>query len=72
MLNDRDHCELRDRACPDCIIMALLGRPARHCELGEAEGRALRVLADAGLIAPLRRRAPALGPAESSPLRKAS
>lgn len=58
MLVDCEQCELRDIACPDCVVMAL--RPAapgrREIEIGEAEARALRVLADAKLVPPLRLR----------------
>jgi hypothetical protein len=72
MLIDSEQCELRDRACPDCVVMALLSRTGRRCEIGEAEHRALRVLADAGLISPLRLRASTAGPADTGTLRKAS
>lgn len=50
MLADCDRCELRDIACADCLITAL---PDDQGEFGDAEWRALRVLADAGLL-PLR------------------
>ena len=65
MLIDCDQCELRDVACSDCVVTALLGKPSPRCEIGEAELRALRVLADAKLVAPLRLRA-------RRPLRRAS
>ena len=55
MLVDCDQCELRDIACSDCVVMQLQG-VRRRCEIGEAEYRALRVLADAKLVAPLRLR----------------
>jgi hypothetical protein len=57
MLIDCDQCELRDVACSDCVVTALLGKPSPRCEIGDAELRALRVLADAKMIAPLRLRA---------------
>lgn len=57
MLIDCDQCEMRDIACSDCVVTALLGQPGRRCEIGEDEGRALRVLADAELVSPLRLRA---------------
>lgn len=57
MLIDCDRCEARDIACPDCVVTALLGMPARRRELDEDEHRALRVLADAKLVPPLRLRA---------------
>jgi len=65
MLIDCDRCVMRDIACADCVVTALLrlpgppGRPAqlgRLAEIGEAERRALRVLADAKLVSPLRMR----------------
>jgi hypothetical protein len=51
MLADCDRCELRDVACADCLITAL---PDGQAGLGDAEWRALRVLAEAGLLPPLR------------------
>jgi hypothetical protein len=56
MLVDCDQCELRDIACSDCLITALAGTPRRWRDIGEAERRALRVLADAKLVPPLRLR----------------
>ena len=56
MLIDCDRCAVRDIACSDCVVTALLRMPGRGCEIGEAEGRALRVLADARLVSPLRLR----------------
>jgi hypothetical protein len=55
MLIDCDRCEMRDIACPDCVVTALLG-PAGRPEIGEEERQALRVLADAQLVSPLRMR----------------
>ena len=54
MLIDCDRCAMRDIACPDCVVMALLG-PAR---IGAEEERALRVLADARMVPPLRLQPP--------------
>jgi hypothetical protein len=51
MLIDCERCEMRDIACADCVVTALLGRTT---EIGEAERRALRVLSDAKLVSPLR------------------
>jgi hypothetical protein len=59
MLIDCDRCEMRDIACPDCVVTALLGLPGSQAEIGEEERRALRVLADARLVSPLRLRPPA-------------
>jgi hypothetical protein len=56
MLIDCDQCEMRDIACSDCVVTALLGTPGKRCELEEAERRALRILADARLVSPLRLR----------------
>jgi len=59
MLIDCERCEMRDIACADCVVTALLGPhgpPGRVAEIGEAERRALRVLADAKLVSPLRMR----------------
>ena len=57
MLIDCDQCEMRNIGCSDCVVTALLGMPGRRCEIGEDERRALRVLADAKLVSPLRMRA---------------
>ena len=51
MLIDCDRCEMRDIACGDCVVRTLLGT---EVELGEPERRALRTLADAGMVPPLR------------------
>ena len=51
MLAECDRCEAAGTACQECIRAVLPGGPAG---LGPAEHRALRVLADAGLIRPLR------------------
>lgn len=56
MLIDCDRCVMRGIACPDCVVTALLGTGAEDAELGADERRALRVLADARLVAPLRLR----------------
>jgi len=70
MLIDCERCVMRDIACADCVVTALLRLPGRHgqmgeagqlgrpAEIGEAERRALRVLADAKLVSPLRMRGP--------------
>jgi hypothetical protein len=58
MLIDCDRCEMRDIACPDCVVTALLGSDGRT-EIGEEERRALRILADARLVSPLRLQGPA-------------
>lgn len=58
MLIQCDLCEMRDIACADCVVTALLGRHDGESQIDEAEHRALRVLADARLVAPLRLRIP--------------
>ena len=70
MLIDCERCVMRDVACADCVVTALLRLPGHHsqagqagqfgqpAEIGEAERRALRVLADAKLVSPLRMRRP--------------
>jgi hypothetical protein len=58
MLIDCDRCEMRDIACRDCVVTALLGPPGQQTEIGAAEQRALRVLAEARLVSPLRLRPP--------------
>jgi len=56
MLIDCDRCEMRGIACPDCVVTALLGPGQPQPDLDPAEQRALRVLADARLVSPLRLR----------------
>jgi hypothetical protein len=58
MLIDCDRCEMRDVACPDCVVMALLGSGGQ-AEISEEERRALRILADARMVSPLRLQGPA-------------
>jgi ferredoxin len=54
MLIDCNRCDGRGFACADCVVTALPGAADEPAELGEAEERALRVLADARLVSPLR------------------
>jgi hypothetical protein len=51
---DCDHCTMRGIGCGDCVVTVLLGGPPFGVELDEVEERALEVLADAGLVPPLR------------------
>ncbi|NDB18329.1 MAG: hypothetical protein EB027_03565 [Actinobacteria bacterium] len=53
MLINCDTCVAPKSACADCVVTALLG-PARPEQLQAAEVAALEVLADAGLVRPLR------------------
>jgi hypothetical protein len=56
---DCSRCEMRGAGCQDCVITVLEppgapGLSAAHCDLGEAEVKALGVLAAAGMVPPLR------------------
>lgn len=55
VLIDCDHCSLRGSGCADCVVTFLLGSPPPGVALDDDERRALDVLAEAGLISPLRR-----------------
>ena len=57
MLIECDKCEMRNIACPDCVVSALLGGGGQT-EISEEERRALRILADARLVSPLRLQEP--------------
>lgn len=56
MIIDCDQCQARGAGCGECAAAALLGpEPGeRYTDLDQATLRALTVLANAGLIAPLR------------------
>ena len=47
---DCETCPVRGEACGECVVTALLGPP----EIDEREGAALVLLADRGLVPPLR------------------
>lgn len=49
-LIDCDGCPARPHACADCVVQVLLGAPVIDDELGAA----LVVLADFGLVPPMR------------------
>jgi hypothetical protein len=56
---DCSRCEMRGAGCQDCVIAVLeprntAGSSATHGDLGEAEVKALGVLAAAGMVPPLR------------------
>lgn len=51
MIVDCDTCTVRGPACGDCVVTVLLGAPPAW---GVDEQRALGVLADSGLVPPLR------------------
>ena len=53
---DCDSCEVRGLACGDCVVTVLLGAPPEGVELDPAEQVARGVLAESGLVPPLRLR----------------
>ena len=58
---DCDTCAVRGPACGDCVVTVLLGPPPEMA-FDEEECRALDVLADSGLVPPLRMVRPVAGP----------
>lgn len=54
MIIDCDRCEVRGVACGDCVVTVLLGAPPEGVVLDHAERAAIGVLAEAGLVPPLR------------------
>ncbi len=58
MIIDCSWCVARDIACDDCVVTVLLGPPVH---LDDVERAALAVLADGGLVPPLRLVADAAG-----------
>jgi hypothetical protein len=64
MIIDCDLCTMRDIACTDCVVSVLLGPPGAVQDGFDAEEvAALGVLADSGLVPPLRLTlVPPLGP----------
>ena len=56
LLIDCGSCAVRPAACSDCVVSVLLGPPPGddHGDLDATEVAALAVLADSGLIPPLR------------------
>jgi hypothetical protein len=53
MIVDCDRCEVKGLACDDCVVSVLLG-PHPHAGLGDEERAAVGVLAESGLVPPLR------------------
>ena len=51
---DCDSCAVRGLACGDCVISVLLGAPPEGVFVDEEQRVALAVLADRGLVPPLR------------------
>jgi hypothetical protein len=54
MVIDCERCAVRGPGCGDCVVTVLLGAPPEGVQLDETERRALAVLADGGLVPPLR------------------
>ena len=54
ILVDCDACPVRDLQCGDCVVTFLLSDQAPSTWLDPAEQLALGVLADSGLVPPLR------------------
>jgi hypothetical protein len=54
VLIDCDSCAVRGLACGDCVVTVLLGISPAGVELDDAEQAAIGVLADQGLVPPLR------------------
>ncbi len=57
MLIDCQTCVARDIACRDCVVTVLLDRPSitiEPIELSDGEHAAIGILANAGLVPPLR------------------
>lgn len=54
MLIDCDRCAVRGLACGDCVVTVLLSRPPSGVRLDDDERVAIGVLADSGLVPPLR------------------
>ncbi|GAA5151442.1 hypothetical protein GCM10023340_30270 [Nocardioides marinquilinus] len=65
---DCDTCVVRGLACHDCVVTVLLGPPPELAELSidDDERRALDVLAEGGLVPPLRLVVPVAGPVVES------
>ncbi len=58
---DCDTCVVRGPACGDCVVTVLLGPPP-ELAFDDDERRALEVLAESGLVPPLRLVRPVDGP----------
>jgi hypothetical protein len=54
MLIDCDTCAVRGHGCADCVMTVLLAAPPAGVELDATEQAAIGVLADHGLVPPLR------------------
>jgi hypothetical protein len=54
MVIDCDRCVARGRGCADCVVTVLLAAPLSGVELDDEERAAIAVLAESGLVPPLR------------------
>lgn len=54
MIIDCDTCTVRGTGCHGCVMTVLLGISGPEVALDESEERAFAVLADSGLVPPLR------------------
>jgi hypothetical protein len=54
MLIDCEKCELRNVGCADCVVSFMLSDPVETVEISDSERRALDVLAEGGMLPPLR------------------
>jgi hypothetical protein len=54
MIIDCEKCEVRNVGCADCVVSVMLGDPVEQVEIGDGERRALDVLAEGGMLPPLR------------------
>lgn len=62
---DCDTCAVRDVLCHDCVVTTLLGPPPELAFDDDGQ-RALAVLAESGLVPPLRMVQPISGPEVAS------
>ena len=68
---DCDSCQVRGAACGDCVVTVLLGAAPDGVRLDTDARVAIAVLADSGLVPPLRL-VPPVGPAQGVPHRDGS
>lgn len=57
MIIDCDSCAVAGPACEDCVVTVLLGIPevpSRQADLPDTHAAAVAVLAESGLVPPLR------------------
>jgi hypothetical protein len=71
VLIDCDTCVGRGKACGGCVLSVMLEAPPEGVELDADERHALAVLAEGGLLPPLRLVPGAAPPSESQPRRAA-